>query len=34
MPNDVAPSVFNSPELPRDVPRSPLQPPHAFGTKS
>jgi hypothetical protein len=34
MPNDVAPSVFNSPDLPRDVPRSPLEPPHAFGTKS
>jgi hypothetical protein len=31
MPNDVAPSVFNSPELPRDAPRSPLPPPHAFG---
>jgi hypothetical protein len=34
MPNDVAPSVFNSPELPRDAPRSPLPPPHAFGTES
>jgi hypothetical protein len=31
MPNDVAPSVFNSPELPRDAPRSPLPPPQAFG---
>jgi hypothetical protein len=31
MPNDVAPSVFNSPELPRDAPRSPLSPPQAFG---
>jgi hypothetical protein len=31
MPNDVAPSVFNSPDLPRDAPRSPLPPPHAFG---
>jgi hypothetical protein len=34
MPNDVAPSVFNSPELPRDAPRSPLAPPHAFGAES
>jgi hypothetical protein len=34
MPNDVAPSVFNSPDLPRDAPRSPLPPPHAFGTQS
>jgi hypothetical protein len=33
MPNDAAPSVFNSPELPRDAPRSPLPPPHAFGAK-
>jgi hypothetical protein len=31
MPNDVAPSVFNSPDLPRDAPRSPLPPPKAFG---
>jgi len=31
MPNDVAPAVFNSPDLPRDAPRSPLPPPHAFG---
>ena len=30
-PNDVAPSVFNSPELPRNAPRSPLPPPQAFG---
>jgi hypothetical protein len=34
MPNDVAPSVFNSPELPRDAPLSPLPPPKAFGTNS
>jgi hypothetical protein len=34
MPNDVAPSVFNAPELPRDAPRSPLAPPHAFGAES
>jgi L-alanine-DL-glutamate epimerase-like enolase superfamily enzyme len=33
-PNDVAPSAFNAPELPRDVPRSPLQPPHGFGAES
>jgi hypothetical protein len=31
MPNDVAPTVFNSPELPRNAPRSPLPPPKAFG---
>jgi hypothetical protein len=31
MPNDVAPSAFNAPEIPRDVPRSPLPPPKAFG---
>lgn len=30
-PNDVAPSVFNSPELPRDAPPSPLPAPRAFG---
>jgi hypothetical protein len=30
-PNDVAPAAFNSPELPRDAPRSPLPPPRAFG---
>jgi hypothetical protein len=34
MPNDVAPAAFNEPELPPDVPRSPLAPPRAFGTKS
>ena len=31
MPNDVAPSVFNAPEIPCDVPLSPLPPPKAFG---
>jgi hypothetical protein len=31
MPNDVAPSVFNSAELPRDAPPSPLAPPQGFG---
>jgi hypothetical protein len=30
MPNDVAPSVFNAPELPRDAPRSPLPPAARF----
>ena len=34
MPNDVAPSVFNAPNVPDDVPLSPLEPPRAFGTKS
>jgi L-alanine-DL-glutamate epimerase-like enolase superfamily enzyme len=34
MPNDVAPAEFNQPEIPRGVPRSPLPPPQAFGTKS
>jgi hypothetical protein len=34
MPNDVAPSEFNSPELPRNVQPSPLPPPRAFGAKS
>jgi len=32
-PNDVAPAAFNALEPPVDVPRSPLSPPHAFGTK-
>ncbi len=31
MPNDVAPSAFNAPNVPDDVPRSPLEPPRAFG---
>ena len=31
VPNDVAPSVFNAPDLPRNAPRSPLPPPQAFG---
>jgi hypothetical protein len=34
MPNDVAPAEFNQPEIPRDVPESPLAAPQAFGTKS
>jgi hypothetical protein len=34
MPNDVAPAAFNALEAPREVPRSPLAPPHAFGTKA
>ena len=34
MPNDVAPSEFNQPKLPRDIQPSPLPPPHAFGAKS
>ena len=33
-PNDVAPTAFNAPELPRDAPRSPLPPPHGFGAES
>jgi hypothetical protein len=33
-PNDVAPSAFNAPELPRDAARSPLAPPHGFGAES
>jgi hypothetical protein len=34
MPNDVAPSAFNAPDVPDGVPLSPLEPPHAFGAKS
>jgi hypothetical protein len=34
MPNDVAPSEFNTPDLPRGVQPSPLPPPRAFGAKS
>ena len=34
MPNDVAPSAFNQPELPREVQLSPLPPPRAFGANS
>ena len=33
MPNDVAPSDFNAPDVPPNLPHSPLDPPHAFGTK-
>jgi hypothetical protein len=32
-PNDVAPSVFNAPEPPRDAPHSPLPPPRVFGVE-
>ena len=34
MPNDVAPSAFNQPEIPEGVPEPPLPPPQAFGSKS
>jgi hypothetical protein len=34
MPNDVAPAELNNPELPSEFARSPLPPPHAFGTPS
>jgi hypothetical protein len=32
-PNDVAPGVFNTAAVPDAAPLSPLEPPHAFGTK-